>query len=377
MRCSQCGAEIEGKFCTECGAMAPEQYQTPVAPVIPQKKKSFNWVWLAVLPVAAAAIIVIGIIIGGKGSKSAWDDTIMGEILPEPPVSISEINYNSSDSMRVSINDISEKNYSQYIKECRNKGFTVDEKTTGSSFNAYNSEGYELEMFFYKNELSITLNGPLKMSAIKWPSSAAGKRIPAPKSTTGKIDYEYSDSLTVFVGETSIEDFNEYAEACYNQGFNVDYFKYDGYFSAKDSDGWSLSIEHVGNKTMRIDLFGPLDSVIDEITSPFNEEAKTESYNASGNYNTAEIRPELKTSFDEYEAFITEFVDFMNDYTGGSSKYTTSDYVEYMRKYADITEEIDQWNIDEMNDSEIEYVFEVTNRVQNILLALSDEEQAA
>lgn len=67
----------------------------------------------------------------------------------------------------------------------------------------------------------------------------------------------------------------------------------------------------------------------------------------------------------------------MNDYTGGSSKYTTSDYVEYMRKYADITEEIDQWNIDEMNDSEIEYVFEVTNRVQNILLALSDEEQAA
>lgn len=128
---------------------------------------------------------------------------------------------------------------------------------------------------------------------------------------------------------------------------------------------------------MRIDLFGPLDSVIDEITSPFNEEAKTESYNASGNYNTAEIRPELKTSFDEYEAFITEFVDFMNDYTGGSSKYTTSDYVEYMRKYADITEEIDQWNIDEMNDSEIEYVLEVTNRVQNILLALSDEEQAA
>lgn len=377
MRCSQCGAEIEGKFCTECGAMAPEQYQAPVVPVIPQKKKSLNWIWLAVLPVAAAAIIVIGVIIGSKGSKSAWDDTIMGEMLPEPPVSISEINYNSSDSMRVSIKGISEKDYSQYIKECRNKGFTVDEKTTGSSFNAYNSEGYELEMFFFDNELSITLNGPLKMSAFKWPSSAAGKRIPAPKSTTGKIDYEYSDSLTVFVGETSIEDFNEYAEACYNQGFNVDYFKYDGYFSAKDSDGWSLSIEHVGNNTMRIDLFGPFDSVIDEITTPFNEEAKTESSNASGSYNTDEIRPELKASFDEYEAFITEFVDFMEEYTGDSGKYTTSDYVEYMRKYADITEEIDQWNIDEMNDSELEYVFEVTTRVQNILLALSDEEQAA
>lgn len=269
MKCKQCGTEFEGKFCPECGAkteaempVTPPPSQQQSAPVqtgkAKKKKKPFFLRWWFIL----LAIIVVGVIAlsaGGGGEKIVWDDIILGDMLPEPPANKGEIHTSSADDLWIDINDLSDKQFNDYVDACKEKGFTVDAESNSSSYDAYNAEGYKLSLGHYGSDadMSIQLEAPMEMTTITWPTSAAGKELPTPKSTTGKFSYEYDDNFFVYVGNTSRADYAEYINACSEKGFNVDYSKGDDYYYADNSEGWHISVRYEGNNIMSIDIDAP------------------------------------------------------------------------------------------------------------------------
>lgn len=390
MKCTKCGNEFNGNFCSQCGTRyeatvnnAPPQFtqSTPTVSAKPQKKKKpfyLKWWFIAIVIIA---IGVGAIALGGRGEKIKWSDIVLGEILPEPPANRGELYQNSKDTLDLNLDNVSAKEYSEYVEKCK-ENFNVDEKSTSDSFEAFNSEGYKLRLYHndHNSELSIDLESPIEMTELKWPSSKAGKLLPAPKSTIGKFLNEYDDGFSVYIGETTKADYGDYVEACSKKGFNVDYTKYETYYSADNSDGWSLTLEYRGNNIMYIDIDAPSEPE-SEITP--TEEPKTEEPETDKPEETElakkdavaddEIRDDFKKAMDSYEEFMTEYVDFMVDYTENPSDIKLiGKYASYTKKYAEMMSDFEKWDDDqEMTTAEAAYYWDVQTRVNKKLLEIS------
>ena len=395
MKCNQCGTEFEGKFCPECGAknegetpVTPPpvqqqpvyQQQTPAATKPKKKKKPFFLRWWFIL----LAIIVVGVIAlsaGGGGEKIVWDDIILGDMLPEPPANKGEIHTNAADELWIDINDLSDKQFNDYVAACKEKGFTVDAESNSSSYDAYNAEGYKLSLGHYGNDadMSIQLEAPMEMTAITWPTSTAGKQLPPPKSTTGKFSYEHDDNFFVYVGNTSKADYAEYVNACSEKGFNVDFDKGEDYYYADNSEGWHVSVRYEGNNIMSIDIDAPSEDD-DNNTTPSTDSSTqtsepdtTEKEPEKDTSNNGGLDPDFKAAMDSYEKFMDEYVAFMKKYKDNPSDLgLLADYADYMSKYADFVEDFEKWEDEEMNAAETAYYIDVQARVSKKLLEVAN-----
>lgn len=266
MICSRCGKEFNGKFCEHCGAPAPSSaaptpgtYPAEPTPTKKKKKPIYKKWWFYVI-IAIALIAIIGKFSSGeKSEKIDWSDIILGSQLPEPPKNKGEIHENTAEKLWVDINKISDKQYNDYMEACKAKGFTVDSESDSTSYGAYNSEGYKLSLSHYgsEDEMKIELEKPIEMSSITWPTSKAGKQLPAPKSTKGKFTHESDDGFNVYIGNTSKDDYNSYVKACSDKGFTVNYEKGDSFYNADNSAGWHVLIKYEGNNIMSIDIDAP------------------------------------------------------------------------------------------------------------------------
>lgn len=334
------------------------------------KKKPFFLRWwfilLAIIVVGAVALSVIDF-----GGKIIWDDMILGEMLPVPPAAKGEIHENSAEALWVDINKISDKQYNDYVEACKTKGFTVDAESTSSSYTAYNAEGYKLSLGHYGSgaDMSIGLETPLKMETITWPTSTAGQKLPAPKSTTGKFSYEHDDSFFVYVGKTSKAEYAKYVNACSEKGFNVDYDKGNDYYYAYDNDGWHVSICYIGYKIMTIDIDAPDEDYTNTTSAEEAQPYTTEKDNTDSNG----LDPDFKAAMDSYEEFMNEYVEFMKKYNANpNDPGILADYADFMKKYADVVEAFEKWKDEDMTPAEYAYYIEVQARVSKKLLEIAN-----
>ncbi len=323
MICSRCGKEFNGKFCEHCGAPAPSSaaptpgtYPTEPTPTKKKKKPIYKRWWFYVIVVIAAIAVTVSVS-GNKSEKIKWDDMILSEQLPVPPKNKGEIHENTAEKLWVDINKISDKQYNDYTEACKAKGFTVDPESDSTSYGAYNSEGYKLSLSHYgsEDEMKIELEKPIEMSSITWPTSKAGKQLPAPKSTKGKFTHENDDGFNVYIGNTSKDDYNSYVKACSDKGFTVNYDKGDSFYNADNSAGWHVSIKYEGNNIMSIDIDAPSESS----TAPSASKDTTKQAEPKPTESKSE-----KSSTDKTKAHSTQ----------GVSKYETI-YNEYAQKIRD------------------------------------------
>lgn len=329
MICSRCGKEFNGKFCEHCGAPAPSTaapnvaaptpgtYPTEPTPTKKKKKPIYKKWWFYVI-IAIALIAIIGKFSSGeKSERIDWSDIILGSQLPEPPKNKGEIHENTAEKLWVDINKISDKQYNDYTEACKAKGFTVDPESDSMSYGAYNSEGYKLSLSHYgsEDEMKIELAKPIEMSSITWPTSKAGKQLPAPKSTKGKFTHENDDGFNVYIGNTSKDDYNSYVKACSDKGFTVNYEKGDSFYNANNSAGWHVSIKYEGNNIMSIDIDAP----DEDSTAPSASKDTTKQAEPKPTESKSE-----KSSTDKTKAHSTQ----------GVSKYETI-YNEYAQKIRD------------------------------------------
>lgn len=390
MICSRCGKEFNGKFCEHCGAPAPSTaaptpgtYPTEPTPTKKKKKPIYKRWWFYVI-VVIAAIAVISSISGNKSKKIKWDDIILSEQLPEPPKKNGKINDNTAEALSVEIYKISDKQFNNYVEACKAKGFTVDsESDYSSSYDAYNAAGYKLSLGYYgsRDQMEIELEKPIEMSAITWPTSKAGNQLPAPKSTTGKFSYENDDGFSVYIGNTSKDDYNSYVKACSDKGFTVNYNKDDNFYDADNNAGWHVSIKYEGNNIMSIDIDAPSESstapsASEDTTKPA-ESKPAQSKPAKTANNDSDMvdgmHRDFKEAMDSYEEFFDEYVAFMKKYENSDNPMSMfSDYTKFMSQYSETMQKLDEWKSKDLNTKEAAYLLDVTNRINKKLLEVAE-----
>lgn len=346
-----------------------------------------------------------------KFEKLVWSEIVLNQVIPEPPSDKADITFNSKSNLHITVCDVTPVKYSEYIEQCKQAGFTIEPSEIGSSYSAYNSEGYRLDLTQYsskKDEMTITLDAPEELGELKWPTSELGKIIPKPKTTVGNVNSDKEDYFFAVVGGLSKEDYDAYVEECYAAGFNVNYDKNDKQYAADNEEGYHLSIDYLGFNNIRIEANSPnykdsntesggfvsevessteeqtrteelsvaetdpvlesTTSVIPETASPATETNKPESQVPANG-----IRPEFKAEVDAYEKFMNDYVEFMKKYNSSDNAISMAlDYAKMTADYAVWSSKANDWSSDSnISSEELDYYLQAQNRVNTKLLEIN------
>lgn len=398
---------------------------------IGKSKKPFFLRWWFITIIIVAILIIIGTVVTMNGKKIDWSSLELGVALPEPEKAHGKISTNTTENLSVSIEKVTKEYIKKYKDDCIKIGYTIDSEDSGSKYTAFNKQGYMLELISYKEDLTIRLQAPEKMSNFEWPTSGMATMLPKPKSNLGRISWNNSTNFIVHVGNTTIYDYNEYVKACETIGFIVDYRKGEKTYSAKNAQGYTLSLMYLGANRVEISLKTPADETnTNSIGNTQNSGNLQSNSNAQNNESTQNngatqsngstqnngaipnngntlnngttqnsgnspnvgtngtqqngnnqntgnttsnnngLGKEFKAAMDSYEAFMDEYIAFMKKYkaSNGTDLSLISDYSKYMAKYAEVCKDFEKWEDTQMNSAETAYYIDVQTRVNKKLL---------
>lgn len=188
--------------------------------------------------------------------KFVWENIILYQIIPEPQSNYGYISSNEDDYLSIKIHKITENDYREYIKACKEKGFNIDAETSSSSYEAYNRSGYKIRISYYSysNAYWISLDDPIQRNAIAWNTIEIMKFLPTPTSNIGEISYEHSNSFYVYIIGVTKEEYDSYVNECMAKGFTIDYTRNDSTFWGDNSEGYHLSLGYKGFNTVSIQI---------------------------------------------------------------------------------------------------------------------------
>lgn len=235
-----------------------------IALLINKEIIKFQKKWVSVVALIVAAVMTIPYISVfkldyGNAENFEWSEIALNEVIPETHNTFGEIISNSEEYLSLYIYKTNEDQYDNYVEECKENGFIIEAEETESSFYAYDDGGYKLSLYFYEdeNKMHIGVDAPKKYSEFEWLNSQFAKLLPVPKSNVGEIIKDDENGYEVYVAETTIEEFDNYVSACKENGFDIEVADSERYFSAKDSEGYKLFVEYVGNKVVFIRVEEP------------------------------------------------------------------------------------------------------------------------
>ncbi|MBR2013008.1 MAG: hypothetical protein IJ995_02195 [Clostridia bacterium] len=299
----------------------------------------------------------------GSSIQDDWTSIIVGENVPTPQKGNLHSGSNLDDYFSGSIDNVSEEYYNEYVKACVDMGYTVDSEKRDSRYEAFNDKGYEISLSYISGDMHIIIQSPEELSEITWPTSGIGSNLPAPVSSLGKITSDSSDCFRATIGNTTIDDYNNFVKSCEQKGFVVDYIKQDGRYEAKNAEGYRLNTSYLGCN--RIDIM--IQTTEEESNATSNETTPSKEDSSA-----EEISEDFKKAMDGYEKFMNEYVSFMKKYKENPSDMSLlSDYATYMSKYADFVKDFENWENQEMNAAETAYYIDVQARVSKKLLEVA------
>ena len=207
----------------------------------------------AVLALVLALLMLSGCL---GYERYSWPQTEMAQMLPVPKFRIKSF-YDSPDRISATFTKVSEARFQEYVKSCKELGFTEEAEESSEYYTAFNKEGYHLELDTYggNNTMNLYFSAPKEMAEFSWPDSEAGRMVPAPPVTYGVIEWEYEDGFCIYVGNMTREDFARYVDSCRAAGFSADYRKESDSFYAENEKGDSLSVSYEGFRTVCISLY--------------------------------------------------------------------------------------------------------------------------
>ena len=126
-------------------------------------------------------------------------ETELSVLMPQIEGGKGEVVTNNSEYFSVTYYGISESEFEAYKKDCKNRGFTIDCENTGSLFDAFNEDGYNIRITYYSSEMHITVSDDLEMRAIVWPTSEVADLLPKPKSDYGNISSSSDTCLIIYL----------------------------------------------------------------------------------------------------------------------------------------------------------------------------------
>ncbi len=97
-----------------------------------------------------------------------------------------------------------------------------------------------------------TQGEPKPLTEIDFPTAGVGALLPLPESNMGEVNWNHYDSFSMYVGNTTYDDYSIYINKCMEAGFNINFHQYEDSFSAYDSNGNDLNIDFRGNDIMEV-----------------------------------------------------------------------------------------------------------------------------
>lgn len=243
-------------------------------------------------------------------------------------------------------------------------------------------------------------------STYRWPSNGIAALLPEPDAEYGEITNESKDSFAIDLYHMSKNDFEDYIEACKEEGFSVDYNKTSSSYYADDRNGNSLSIWYdEDDEEMTIRIMAAVDVIdedrgTDEIadnntgnntdnntvtsdqeedtadnteitdaaeTGSETEETETDETENSDSQNTENV--EFREWVDSYEAFMNEYIDFMKNYESTDISMLAR-YSELMSTYTEFLNATNSLKEDDYSVSDWAYYMEAYVRIMNRLSAI-------
>ncbi|MCI8330486.1 MAG: hypothetical protein HFE04_00120 [Bacilli bacterium] len=102
--------------------------------------------------------------------------------------------------------------------------------------------------------------------------------------------------------------------------------------------------------------------------APIQEDNNNNASNSEG------VNPEVKKFFDDYEAFMNEYIDFVASYKEQNSPVSMlTRYMEFMKSAAEYASKSDEYmnNSDDFTAADTAYMIEMNARIQKRLLELA------
>ena len=311
----------------------------------------------------------------------AWPTSGLGAMLPKPSSGSVESVNDFGDSFSASVKNPAQDEFEKYIAACKEKGFTVDADES-DDYIAFNEEGYKLKVVSYSSSMHIDLDKPIELGTLKWPNSELGKAVPKPSSEKGTVKWEHEDSFLAYVGDMNIDDFDDYADTCFEAGYSVDYDRSDRHYSAYDEEGRYINIKYYGFNIVSIEAEIPDDEEEQEETTAKKsgtaekeevrqtEQPVTEkAVSANG-----EVTPAFKEMMDDYESFMDDYVAFMKKYQNSDDTLgMLEDYNTMMADYAEYMKKVNAVDTDTLSEADLAYYLEVTGRVNKKLASIGED----
>ena len=96
-----------------------------------------------------------------------WPQSDIAALLPKPDSSRGYTYWEASYGFDIDVGDYTLEQFNEYVAECMNMGFTVDYHANPHSFSAYNSDGYDLYLYYYEDDgiMNINISAPKEESA--------------------------------------------------------------------------------------------------------------------------------------------------------------------------------------------------------------------
>lgn len=220
--------------------------------------------WLHIIALVLAVVLLVPYISlfsldSGDAEKFAWSDILLADVVPEPDSLLGEIISNHDDYLSVYVYKTTLADYNEYVEACKEKGFTVEADQSEHSYYAYNAEGYKLSLYYTESDskMHIGVDAAEQYGTLVWSDSVIASMLPVPTSATGEIMQDDEKGFRAYVSNTPIDEFKAYATTCSDAGFNIDASEYDESYSAKNSEGYKLSVSYQGNGVISISVDEP------------------------------------------------------------------------------------------------------------------------
>ncbi len=366
--------------------ITPQQNSPQGAPNMPGPSKGKKTKRKVIIIVVAVLLVLFGISRCASCSSKdyvSWPTSGLATQLPKPDSSKISVSVNSDTKLSAEVDDFKQEAYSKYVDSCKEKGFTVDAESDTSSYKAYNSEGYYVNLIYYgsSGDMSISLDAPLKADTVSWPTSGPGALLPKPVSDKGAVSSNTSTRFCVTLANTDKAAFEAYVNEVSAAGFDVDFSKQDKSFSAKDASGNKVSVKYEGNNQMEVAIDaakeGSDSSSSASSGSSTNTSGSTATSNASSSSSSSStdangVTVSFKKTMDDYEAGMNSYCDFMEKYiNGGRPASMAADYANYVKKLADLEKDFDAIDESSLTAADDAYYIEVQSRVNQRLTAVA------
>ncbi len=224
----------------------------------------------------------------------------------------------------MSVRKVSFSEYEKYVNDCIEKGFTYVIESDLSSYVAFNSDGYELDLDYHEYNEVLDIHLDVRITGkIKWSNSKLAALLPIPKSDVGSIVNDYTYGYEAYLGETSKELFEMYVTDCSEIGFNIEMQRQDKSFFAKNKLGYELTVEYYDCDVMYVELSIPSEIVNEQKSNQEKNEIVDSEAKNNKDTNDAitisNVEPTIKNPFTKRnfltfkETYENSLIDIFND----------------------------------------------------------------